>query len=90
VFQTTTAGLDAGSFPMRLYEKAKRLGTWDPSLLALAAGSESFDPYEVPPFGLDEAEFVDYATSQFQKRLARIEQAREHGLGSIELDELEA
>jgi hypothetical protein len=52
VFQTTTAGLDAGSFPMRLYEKA--------------------------------------ATSQFQKRLARIERARRHGLGSIELDELEA
>ncbi len=35
VFQTTTAGLSADTLPMRLYEKAKRLGTWDPSVLDL-------------------------------------------------------
>jgi len=29
-FHTTTRGLDAESLPMRLYEKAKRLGVWDP------------------------------------------------------------
>ena len=30
-FHTTTAGLRAESFPMRLYQKAKRLGVWDPA-----------------------------------------------------------
>lgn len=30
-FQTTTKGLDRESFPMKLYEKAKRLGIWNPS-----------------------------------------------------------
>jgi ribonucleoside-diphosphate reductase beta chain len=29
-FHTTTRGLDAESLPMRLYEKAKRFGVWDP------------------------------------------------------------
>jgi ribonucleoside-diphosphate reductase beta chain len=32
-FQTTTTGLQGESFPMRLYEKAKRLGVWDPSAI---------------------------------------------------------
>lgn len=30
-FATTTRGLQRDSFPMRLYEKAKRLGIWNPS-----------------------------------------------------------
>ena len=30
-FQTTDRGLDSESLPMRLYEKAKRLGVWNPS-----------------------------------------------------------
>jgi ribonucleoside-diphosphate reductase beta chain len=30
-FQTVEGALDAGSLPMRLYEKAKRLGVWNPS-----------------------------------------------------------
>jgi ribonucleoside-diphosphate reductase beta chain len=30
-FQTTVRGLDGDSLPMRLYEKAKRLGVWNPS-----------------------------------------------------------
>lgn len=32
-YTTTTRGLRADSFPMRLYEKAKRLGVWNPSNL---------------------------------------------------------
>ena len=56
--------------------------------LALAIVSETFEPYEVPPFGLGEEEFVEYATSQFQKRLERIERAREHGLGAADLGAL--
>jgi ribonucleoside-diphosphate reductase beta chain len=32
-FATTTRGLDRTGLPMRLFEKAKRLGTWNPSLL---------------------------------------------------------
>jgi len=31
MFATTSRGLDRGSPPMRLYEKAKRLGIWNPS-----------------------------------------------------------
>ncbi len=58
--------------------------------LALATVSETFDPYEVPPFGLTEEEFVEYATGQFGKRLARIERARDHGLAALVLDELES
>ncbi|PJF43572.1 MAG: ribonucleotide-diphosphate reductase [Phototrophicales bacterium] len=30
-FQTTTSGLNRNSFPMKLYEKAKRLGIWNPT-----------------------------------------------------------
>jgi ribonucleoside-diphosphate reductase beta chain len=38
VFQTTSsAGLDRSSFPMRLWEKAKRRGVWNPSDLDLTA-----------------------------------------------------
>ena len=57
--------------------------------LALAIVSETFDPYEEPPFGLTEEEFVEYATSQFAKRLERIERARVHGVGALALEELE-
>jgi ribonucleoside-diphosphate reductase beta chain len=32
-FATTTRGLDRGSLPMRLFEKAKRFGVWNPSTL---------------------------------------------------------
>ena len=35
-FQTTSTSLRAGSLPMRLYEKAKRLGTWDPAAIDLS------------------------------------------------------
>src|SRR5581483_692761 len=32
-YATTTRGLRVDSFPMRLYEKAKRLGVWNPAEL---------------------------------------------------------
>lgn len=35
-FATTTRGLDRSLLPMRLYEKAKRLGIWNPSEIDLA------------------------------------------------------
>ncbi len=49
------------------------------SLLEPALGviHEVFDSYEAMPFGLVIDEFTGYALGQFQKRLARLEQARE-------------
>ncbi len=48
------------------------------SLLEPALGviHELFGSYEVMPFGLVIDDFIGYALSQFQKRLARLEQAR--------------
>ncbi len=67
------------------------IGTRMDELLPLALGvvSETFAPYDEPPFGLREDEFVAYATGQFDKRLERIERAREHGIGAISFEELE-
>jgi ribonucleoside-diphosphate reductase beta chain len=43
-FRTTTAaGLDRGSPPMRLYQKAKRLGIWDPAALDLAQDAADWE-----------------------------------------------
>ena len=40
-FRTTSAGgLDLDSLPMRLYQKAKRLGTWDPATIDLTRDRE--------------------------------------------------
>jgi len=42
-FRTTgSAGLDAGSLPMRLYEKSKRLGIWDPAEIDFARDREDW------------------------------------------------
>ena len=41
---------------------------------------ESYDLYEVLPFGLDMEEFNTYAMGQFQKRMARLEKARNQNL----------
>jgi ribonucleoside-diphosphate reductase beta chain len=38
----TTSGLRVESLPMRLYEKAKRLGTWDPSTIDLARDADDW------------------------------------------------
>jgi ribonucleoside-diphosphate reductase beta chain len=42
-YQTMARGFDMGSFPMRLYEKAKRHGTWNPSDLDFTADKEHWD-----------------------------------------------
>ena len=44
---------------------------------AVAIIREVFDEYEVPPFGLESAVFVDFALEQFGKRLERIERLLE-------------
>lgn len=44
--------------------------------LALGVVGEAFAPYEVMPFGLELDEFTDFALSQFNKRLDRLERAR--------------
>lgn len=47
-------------------------------LLPVALGmiEEIFERYETMPFGLELADFTDFATSQFQRRLRRIESGR--------------
>jgi hypothetical protein len=40
-FATTTRGLRRNSPPMRLFEKAKRLGIWNPSNLDLSRDAQS-------------------------------------------------
>lgn len=43
-FQTTgAAGLDYDSLPMRLYQKAKRLGVWDPRDIDLTVDAQMWD-----------------------------------------------
>ncbi len=43
---------------------------------ALGVVGDTFATYPVMPFGLVEADFIDFALAQFNKRLARIEAAR--------------
>ena len=52
---------------------------------ALGVVADTFEQYEVMPFGLEEAEFAGYALSQFQKRLERLERAR-----GATMDEIDA
>jgi ribonucleoside-diphosphate reductase beta chain len=54
-------------------------------LLPLAMGivGEVFEPYPVPPFGLKLEDFVDFALSQFSKRVARLEKARGQTLEDV-------
>ncbi len=44
---------------------------------------ETFSAYDVVPFGLDTAEFVEFATTQFSRRSDRIELARTQTLEQI-------
>jgi ribonucleoside-diphosphate reductase beta chain len=43
---------------------------------ALAVIGDVFGEYDPAPFGLVEADFIDYALSQYQKRIDRLERAR--------------
>lgn len=53
-------------------------------MLALGVIDEAFAAYEQVPFGLVLEDFTDYALSQFQKRLERLEAARGRSLAEIE------
>jgi ribonucleoside-diphosphate reductase beta chain len=50
---------------------------------ALGVIGDVFSAYDTVPFGLVEEDFTDYALSQFQKRVARLERAREMTLDEI-------
>lgn len=50
---------------------------------ALAVVGETFDYYDPIPFGLEPEVFSDYALTQFQKRIERIERARGASLDDI-------
>lgn len=55
------------------------------ALLPDAVGviSDAFAAYEVVPFGLVEADFIEYAMNQFSKRIERLEKARGASLEEI-------
>lgn len=50
---------------------------------ALGIVGDPFELYDPMPFGLEIDDFLDYATSQFNKRMARIEQARGADLTAV-------
>jgi ribonucleoside-diphosphate reductase beta chain len=50
---------------------------------ALGVIGDAFAQYDPMPFGLVEADFVEYASSQFEKRLTRLERARTLSLEEI-------
>lgn len=52
-------------------------------LPALGVVRDAFSHYDPMPFGLIEDDFIDYATSQFQKRIERIERARGASLEDV-------
>jgi ribonucleoside-diphosphate reductase beta chain len=51
--------------------------------LALGVVKEVFAAYDVAPFDLKLDEFLAYATSQFQRRIARLERVGDHSLNEI-------
>jgi len=52
--------------------------------LAMDIIGDAFEPYDPVPFGLAPADFSDFAISQFQKRLERLERARGASLEEID------
>jgi ribonucleoside-diphosphate reductase beta chain len=52
--------------------------------LAMDVIGDAFTPYDPVPFGLSPADFSDFAISQFQKRLERLEKARGASLEDID------
>ncbi|MEO8357346.1 MAG: hypothetical protein ABI621_15680 [Chloroflexota bacterium] len=77
-FVTTTRGLNRDLPPMRLYEKAKRPGIWNPSDIDL-----SLDKVDWSTLKDGEDDFISYAMSQFTKRFERLEKARAAPLDEI-------
>jgi ribonucleoside-diphosphate reductase beta chain len=51
--------------------------------LAMDIIGDAFTPYDPVPFGLAPADFSDFAISQFQKRLERLERARGASLDQV-------
>ena len=51
---------------------------------AIAIIGDVFERYDPAPFGLVEADFVDYAMGQFEKRIERLERAR--GVSLLEIE----
>lgn len=56
---------------------------------AMQVVTESYDKFEVVPFGIDKDELSNYAMGQFQKRLARIQKARNQSIEELDLEVLE-
>lgn len=52
-------------------------------LPTLGVISEAFESYDPVPFGLSEAEFLEYAGNQFEKRIKRLERARGASLEQV-------
>ena len=52
-YATITRGLNWDSIPMRLFQKAKKLGTWDPMAIDLSADREAWRGFE--PLAMDSA-----------------------------------
>lgn len=50
---------------------------------ALAVVGDVFEQYDPMPFGLQQDDFIDYATNQFNKRIERIEKARGASLEEV-------
>ena len=50
---------------------------------AVAVIGEAFSAYEMPPFGLVEEDFINYAMDQFHKRFSRLEKARGAALNDV-------
>ena len=51
--------------------------------LALDVIGDAFTPYDPVPFGLSPSDFTDFAISQFQKRMDRLDRARGASLDEI-------
>ncbi len=60
-FKTTREGLDRRQYPMRLWQKAKRLGTWDPDAIDFTADADDWGGLTSP-----ERDLLLRLTAQFQ------------------------
>jgi ribonucleoside-diphosphate reductase beta chain len=60
-FTTTRTGLDRQLYPMRLWQKAKRLGTWDPAAIDFTADAADWKELTEP-----EQDLLLRLTAQFQ------------------------